>query len=633
MRTLGAGGPEGRVTSPLISLVVPVYNVADHVGACIASLKAQTLTDFEVIVVDDGSTDDSAVRLRAAIDGDPRFVVLRQTNGGLSAARNTGLERARAPVIGFVDSDDRVDPNYLSAMYEVLEQTGADWVSCGILFCAPDTDPVPHTGVHDAGTLEGTAPPERHDLTRWTEVVRHFPSAWNKLYRASLIDGLRFDEGMLYEDHAFYWQAAARTDHLVRLNRPLYLQTQGRAGQITGDASDAVFQQFDVLDRLAGLAEGLDRADVPLALCRIATRLSFERVVPLRDRARRARFVARAQVWMAERGMVPDRTLSVPVWWGDVLTGAVPVSVVVPSDGALAPLAETLSSLANQTLAEAEILVVPDGARVDGQGRADLYAAAAVHPGVSILAGARGVHGARNRGLDAAQGRYVVFLDAGDRLPPRALAQWAGRLGAAEASVGFAPMRMGPDETWHPGLHDRNGIAPDRLEDETGFVPTPEDGIEMHGHPSSKMFARALLDRHGLRFVAGPLSSTLFLLAALAQADRAAYLRAFPPFIATRPDCRTLWRAPEEAETLWQALLGLNTVPALPRIPPAQQARLWARMVWEKINYADFPDPEARTRFEEEVRALSPKLEGLGQARLDPFIGPRVRAQLGLPKG
>lgn len=608
---------------PLISLIVPVYNVADHVGACIASLKAQTLTDFEVIVVDDGSTDDSAARLRSAIDGDPRFEVIRQANGGLSAARNTGLARVRAPVIGFVDSDDRVDPDYLSAMYAELERSGADWVSCGILFCAPDADPVPHSGLHDAGKLEDTAPPERHDLSNWCEVVRHFPSAWNKLYRASLIDGLRFDEGMLYEDHAFYWQAAARTDHLVRLNRPLYLQTQGRAGQITGDASDAVFQQFDVLDRLVALAEGLDRAEVPRALTRIATRLSFERVVPLRDRVRRARFVARARAWLAGRGMVPDLTLSVPVWWGDVLEGAVPVSVVVPSDGALAPLAETLSSLANQTLAEAEILVVPDEGQLAGPGRADLYAAAAVHPDVSVLAGARGVHGARNRGLEAARGRYVVFLDAGDRLPPHALAQWAGRLGATGAAVGFGPMRMGPDQIWHPGLHDRDGIAPARLEAMAGFAPTPADGAEIHGHPSSKIFARALLDRHGLRFAAGPLSSTLFLLAALGRAERATYLRT-PPFVATRPECRRLWRAPDEAETLWQALAG---------VPPALQARLWARMVWEKVNHADFPAPHARARFEDEVRILSAKLDGLQGARLDPFVGPRVRTLLGVPRG
>ena len=130
---------------PLISLVVPVYNVVDYVGDCIASLKAQTLTDFEVIVVNDGSTDGSAEAARRAIGGDPRFCVIDQPNAGLSSARNAGLDHVTAPVIGFVDSDDRVAPDYLSQMYSVLEDTGADWVSCGIAFCPKEGPERTHT--------------------------------------------------------------------------------------------------------------------------------------------------------------------------------------------------------------------------------------------------------------------------------------------------------------------------------------------------------------------------------------------------------------------------------------------------------------------------------------------------------
>ena len=611
---------------PLISLVVPVYNVVDYVGDCIASLKAQTLTDFEVIVVNDGSTDGSAEVAHRAIGGDPRFCVIDQPNAGLSGARNTGLDHVTAPVIGFVDSDDRVAPDYLSQMYSVLEDAGADWVSCGIAFCPKEGPERTHTSVHDAWVLEDDAPPKRHDLSNWCDVVRHFPSAWNKLYRADLIKGLRFDVGTLYEDHAFFWQAAARTDHLVRISRALYLQTQGREGQITAESSEVIFQQFDVLDRLAGLAGGIERAGVADALARIATRLMFERCVPVRDRALRARFIARARDWMAVHGCALDCTLSVPIWWQDLLTGAVPVTVVVPSDGAILPLSETLLSLAAQTLSEAEVLIVPDESCA--LSRDDVCAAAAVHPGVSVLAGARGLQGARNRGLEAARGRYVVFLDAGDRLPPRALANWAGRLGTAGASVGFGAMSLDPQGTLHPGLHDPGEIDAARLEDETGFVPTLADAIEVHGHPSTKMFERAFLHAQALRFPEGVLSSTLFVMAALAQSKRAVYLPYFAPRIATRPECRTQWRAPLEAAQLWQAVMGAQP----PEITPAHQARLWARLVWEKINYADFPDAETRARFEDDVQALSAGLEGLAQARLDPFIGAKVRAVLGLSK-
>ena len=117
-------------------------------------------------------------------------------------------------------------------------------------------------------------------------------------------------------------------------------------------------------------------------------------------------------------------------------------------------------------------------------------------------------------------------------------------------------------------------------------------------------------------------------MAALAQSKRAVYLPYFAPRIATRPECRTQWRAPLEAAQLWQAVTATQT----PEIAPAHQARLWARLVWEKINYADFPDAETRARFEDDVQALSAGLEGLAQARLDPFIGAKVRAVLGLSK-
>ncbi len=613
----------GSGAAPQVSLVVPVYNVVGHVAACIAALRAQTFSDFEAIVVDDGSTDGSDAALRAAIGGDPRFKVIRQDNAGLSAARNAGLAQVRAPVIGFVDSDDRVAPDYLEVLYATLEDTGADWVSCGITFCHAEGRNQTHSGMHDPGKLDDTAPPERHDLTNWCDVVRHFPSAWNKLYRASLIAGLRFDEGQLYEDHAFYWQAAARTDHLVRVSRPLYLQTQGRAGQITGKSTDEIFQQFDVLDRLAGLAEGLERPGVEAALAQIATRLTFERCVPVTDRARRARFIARARDWLAARGLAADLALAVPIWWADLLAGQVPVSVVVPSNGAPAPLSETLTSLAARTLPEAEVIVTPDETALEVPACAGLYAQAA-ETGVSVLAGPQGVHGARNRGLDAARGRYVVFLDAGDRLPPGALANWAARLGRAGAAMGFAGMRMGPQGTPHSGLHDSSAPLTAHLEAEAGFAPTLADGIDLHGHPSAKMFDVAFLQREGLRFAPGPLSSSLLVMAVMARAPRAVHLPYFTPRIATRPECRTQWRAACDARSLWQAVNGAGQ-----DLTPAQQGRLWARLVWEKINYADFPGPAARAAFEAEVQALSAQIEGLAEAPLDPFIGARVRALLG----
>ena len=301
--------PAARMSPPPISVIVPMWNVADHVAACLQSLAAQRLGDFEAIVVDDGSTDDSLARARAAVAGDARFAFLEQPNRGLSAARNAGLAAARGAFIAFLDSDDRLAPDYLAALHGALTAHGADWVACGVRFCDPGGASLVHPAIHGpppAGVRGGQGAAVRFALPDWPAVIRHYPSAWNKLYRRTLIGDLPFDAGSLYEDHAFFWQLSLRTDHLLWLPHPLYLQTQGRAGQITGDGGEAVFAQLAVLDRLAGIVAGSDRPGGPAALARIATRLGFERARRIGDADRAARFAAACRAWFARHHLAPD---------------------------------------------------------------------------------------------------------------------------------------------------------------------------------------------------------------------------------------------------------------------------------------------------------------------------------------
>lgn len=112
-----------------LSLVVPVYNVADYLPKCMESLLCQDFADFEIILVDDGSTDGVSPGLCDEYAArDPRVSVIHQENGGLGAARNTGLERARGEYLFFIDSDDYIAPGALSRLAEVTERTGSDIV-------------------------------------------------------------------------------------------------------------------------------------------------------------------------------------------------------------------------------------------------------------------------------------------------------------------------------------------------------------------------------------------------------------------------------------------------------------------------------------------------------------------------
>src|SRR3954453_3649613 len=115
---------------PRVSVVVPIYNVEDYLEECLDSLAAQTFEDLEVVMVDDSSTDGSAAIAESFAARDPRFrVVRRAANGGLSAARNTGIDAATGEFLAFVDSDDLVAPDAYEKLVGALDQTGSDFAS------------------------------------------------------------------------------------------------------------------------------------------------------------------------------------------------------------------------------------------------------------------------------------------------------------------------------------------------------------------------------------------------------------------------------------------------------------------------------------------------------------------------
>lgn len=115
---------------PLLSIIVPVYDVERYLPKCMDSILAQTFTDFELILVDDGSPDNCPALCDAAAAKDARIRVIHQKNGGLSAARNAGLDAARGAWIGFVDSDDYIAPEMYEALYHAVQSTGADLALC-----------------------------------------------------------------------------------------------------------------------------------------------------------------------------------------------------------------------------------------------------------------------------------------------------------------------------------------------------------------------------------------------------------------------------------------------------------------------------------------------------------------------
>src|SRR5215212_2354684 len=118
---------------PCISVIVPMYNVEEYLGDCLDSVLAQKVDDLEVLMVDDGSIDGTAAIAAAYAERDPRFKLISQANGGLSKARNTGIDAATGEFLWFLDSDDMLTPDAFALLRGALEETGSDFATGNVL--------------------------------------------------------------------------------------------------------------------------------------------------------------------------------------------------------------------------------------------------------------------------------------------------------------------------------------------------------------------------------------------------------------------------------------------------------------------------------------------------------------------
>ena len=212
---------------PLLSIIVPVYDVERYLQKCIDSILAQTFTDFELILVDDGSPDNCPALCDAAAAKDARIRVLHQKNGGLSAARNAGLDVARGEWIGFVDSDDYIAPEMYETLYKAVQSTGADLALCD--YVKVDETGALCTQTHVAVPQKSLTGRELLQKAYWTTVQ----IACNKLYHRTIFAQLRYPVGKLNEDFFVIPEICLNTQKAVVVPDVLYYYVQ-RGDSIMG---------------------------------------------------------------------------------------------------------------------------------------------------------------------------------------------------------------------------------------------------------------------------------------------------------------------------------------------------------------------------------------------------------------
>lgn len=220
---------------PSISVIVPVYDVEAYLPACLDSLLAQTFTDFEIVLVDDGSTDGSAAIIASYAEKHPDLIrTFAKPNGGLADARNFGMAHSRGEYYSFVDSDDIVAPEFLSAMHAAAEEDEADLVICGIVSFTDAARPDAYLPEPDPRVFGNSLQQEPRLLYRVDA------SACDKLYARDLFAraGISFPVGVAFEDVPTTYRLLAHARRVVKIDEPLYLYRQGRAGSITATYGD-----------------------------------------------------------------------------------------------------------------------------------------------------------------------------------------------------------------------------------------------------------------------------------------------------------------------------------------------------------------------------------------------------------
>ena len=231
---------------PLISVIVPVYNVADYLDQCLESVVNQPYSQLEILVIDDGSTDSSGAVCDRWAERDERIRVIHQPNGGLSAARNTALDIMTGEMVIMVDSDDLLHPDAINVLLHTMETHQADAVVTDFVsFYGDDVKWCATTGIGQN--------PQLYDRQGALMAIFYqnglSNSSCGRLFKASLFDGVRYPVGQLYEDLAIIYPLYQHSNRVIKIDDRLYGYRQ-RTDSILGKFSPKRSAVIDICEQL-----------------------------------------------------------------------------------------------------------------------------------------------------------------------------------------------------------------------------------------------------------------------------------------------------------------------------------------------------------------------------------------------
>ncbi len=226
-----------------VSVIVPVYNVEEYLPKCIESCLAQTFTDFDLILVNDGSKDNSLAICKEYEKKDSRIQVLDKPNGGLSDARNAGMKLVKTPYVYFLDSDDFIEPTLLDKCITKLNETDADMVIFDVYqyFMKTNTKEIIKSGYEIETCVNVKDNPD--------VLTKVLNAAWNKMYKVSLFkeNQIEYPVGYYYEDLGTTYKLMLKAKKICFINEPLYDYLADRPGNITQQFNNKTYHILDMI--------------------------------------------------------------------------------------------------------------------------------------------------------------------------------------------------------------------------------------------------------------------------------------------------------------------------------------------------------------------------------------------------
>ena len=396
-----------------VSIIVPVYNVEPYLRQCLDSVLGQTFKNFEVLLVNDGSSDSSGDICREYVEKDSRFHYFEKENGGLSDARNYGIERAQGEYLTFIDSDDFVNEKHLENLFLASRLTNADITIGGFSRFENGTFWLYQDYFSSDSLVSFTSAQAIQHLDSMFDVpFLNFSTAWGKLFKRELFNELRFPYGKYAEDQFIIWKLYLKARSIYTFNVDSYVYRINKNG-LSSVFSLKHLDYIEALEERIKSTKDLEGIDINLSfnmyryvLQRILGQLEEHDYI---DEAKEVR----EKLELAEQGQYPFLTDEVKEI--EVENGGELISIVVPIYNVEKYLRMCLDSIEQQTYSNIEVLLINDGSP-DSSGEICQEYVARDSRFHYFEKENGGLSDARNYGIERSNGMYLTFVDSDDWL-------------------------------------------------------------------------------------------------------------------------------------------------------------------------------------------------------------------------